>query len=1049
MKHTLQRFLRAALAALCVSLLAATVGFAAEAAKDFNIPAAAAATMLKQFTTQSGGQLLYSTEDLAGVKLAPVQGHLTPREALERMVDGTSLRVSADKQNGALTLTRVSDPNAPRVAQKEAATQKDQSKVEDGKLVLDKFEVMGSRVLNMDKPRSRDDAQPYVIFGREMITNSGATNLEDFFRLRLPQNASTETFAMGQGTFGAASSINLRGLGTNQTLILVDGRRLGNMSYSGAVEQPDINGIPLSAIERIEILPTTASGIYGGGATGGVINVILRRDYAGVEVKATYDNSFKTDSANKRLDLSAGTTLEGGKTNLLLAASWSTANTLLMGDRAELYARGIGRVLAADPNYFINRSSPPLGGTTNIRSSNGSNLVLKAGNVPLNSKVTFVPYGYTGVASDGGAALVANAGKYNLDQPNSAQPGGKQYALLGAPERRSVILTARRQFTPWLQLFAEYYYEKNITSFPSLGYNGFFSSIPVSSPANPFTTPVTVNANLAVQDFDQKTFSTRDRLSGGAIFKLPADWKGTVDYSYDKFTNQHNFSGSSAEGALEALVNSGAVNLFRDPNVFRPNLASAVAIDPSNGKQSTSSYTAAARASGPLPWGWAAGRPTVSMLAEHRGEKIPAVSFTTVQGYPTVIAERSQSTDSAYVEISIPLVSAAMQVPVVQELSLQLAGRADRYDITGSNVADDVSTSSSATRKFSSRNPTVGFHWKLNPSLALRGSYGTGFLPPGVTQLTPVVFPVPGFIVGDGTDPKRGNTALPAMIDVAFTGNPNLRPELSETWSAGVIFTPKALDGFRLSLDWTRINKRDNIAQLPFGTWFIYEDAIPGVVTRAPKAPGDPYSVGVVTQVSSAPLNYARNQVETLDLQVDYTRDLGAAGRLDFWALATRNLHFKTQITPDAPFVENVGVSYESISSSLGAIVGTYPGKFRASGGVNWTRGRWTAGWSMSYYSSTMLDRAWNNAAIIAIQGNGGRVDSLLTHDVFASYRFPASVSTGGLARWLANVEVRAGVRNVFDTPPPFNAQTNQRMYYSAVGDPRGASYNISVKKSF
>ena len=129
--------------------------------------------------------------------------------------------------------------------------------------------VRGKRSLDVDIRRSRDDIQPYVVFDAEQIARSSAQNIEDFLQSHLPMNAQqTTTSQIGPQT-QAVGRIDLRGLGTEQTLILVDGRRLPSISTGDSFGQPNINGISLSQVERIEILPATASGIYGGGATGG------------------------------------------------------------------------------------------------------------------------------------------------------------------------------------------------------------------------------------------------------------------------------------------------------------------------------------------------------------------------------------------------------------------------------------------------------------------------------------------------------------------------------------------------------------------------------------------------------------------------------------------------------------------------------------------------------------------------------------------------------------------------------------------------------------
>jgi len=163
---------------------------------------------------------------------------------------------------------------------------------------LDPYSVSGQRAQpfangNMDISRTINDAQPYYVFEAKTIDTSGATNVEDFLKQRLTMNTVANTngqMAGVDGTSGNTSSINLRGLGIDKTLILVNGRRMPGVSLFDTTlpaAQPDLNGIPVNAIDRIEVLPSSASGIYGGSAIGDVVNVVLKKDYAGGEIRAS------------------------------------------------------------------------------------------------------------------------------------------------------------------------------------------------------------------------------------------------------------------------------------------------------------------------------------------------------------------------------------------------------------------------------------------------------------------------------------------------------------------------------------------------------------------------------------------------------------------------------------------------------------------------------------------------------------------------------------------------------------------------------------------
>ncbi len=191
-------------------------------------------------------------------------------------------------------------PQARALSAPSPAAQPD-AKKEDA-VLMSEFKVYDKKAVpftdaNMDIPRGIIDVQAYYIIGADEIENSGKTDLDDVLRDSLTQNSVMETNAQVDlsaltAQMGASSSIDLRGLGSSQTLILINGTRTANFVNRRATFQPDVNGIPLAAIDRVEVLPGSASAIYGGTAVGGVVNVILKRSYTGGQVSTSYQNTF-------------------------------------------------------------------------------------------------------------------------------------------------------------------------------------------------------------------------------------------------------------------------------------------------------------------------------------------------------------------------------------------------------------------------------------------------------------------------------------------------------------------------------------------------------------------------------------------------------------------------------------------------------------------------------------------------------------------------------------------------------------------------------------
>lgn len=1015
-------------------LRAADPSAPANASKSFAIPAGPAETALKTFSEQSGRSVMFATEKVKGITTNEVKGDLPVEQALDQLLGGTKLSAVSEKTTGGFAIRR---ENSVELAEKNGSSRpasdraaSDSRTREDGTLVLDTFEVMGTKLLNMDLRRSADDPQPYVVFERRKIEQSGASNIEDFLKQRLTMNTQAQTNSQTIGQFGDSSQINLRGLGANQTLILVDGHRVSGATVVGLPQQPSINGIPIAAVERIEVLPATASGIYGGGATGGVINIILRRDYAGVEINVSYENTFDSDAAIRRIAFNAGFTLEGGKTSILLAASYTDPNRLLVQDR-DFVPTGRARIFANNPN-FIMSGTPLLGGTTNIRSLNRSNLKLANG-TPLNSPYTFVPVGYTGITTDGGAAFVANAGRHDFSLADSVR-GGRQ-GLLNTPTVAALSATIRRQFSSKLQAFLDVSASNNTGDIPFTNVSSAFV-VPAAAPNNPFGQSLLVNASIPTADGTFRVTNYDRRAVAGVIVQLPWDWKAEADYTWDRLRYQYS-QPSYLNGSESAALVNGAINLLRDTNLFPVELSPYLAPPPQTNPTRSTLQDFTVRAAGPI-FALPGGDLTVSGSLEHRREAFGAgtlpLNATLALSYPDTF----QSTSSAYLEAKVPIFSRTNTIPGVEELEFQVAGRHDRYRVNGVTsgfLAGSNPLPTRAANRIESTDPTIGLRYRPMSDLALRASYGTGFLPPNVSQLvTGAATQASG---GSLVDPKRGNTAV-GSFQFLSGGNPNLRPENSKSISAGFILSPRAFEGFRLSVDYTRIEKTDNISTLTVQQVIDNEDALPGRVTRGPITSGDPFTVGPVTFVNVTSVNVARAEVEAVDFMLSYFHDTGRIGTFDFFIGATRQMHYKTQVVATVPLLENVGISSNN------------PLKLKANAGLTWARDGWTFSWNARYFDSYLVS---SSVTVILNQGDNGRVPSQIYHDFVLGYRFdPAGTSRSTqsprLNRVLAGTEIQVGIKNAFNHVPPFDA-SNASFFYSAFGDPRLASYFVSVKRAF
>lgn len=1028
-------------------------------------------TALRAFESQSGLQVSYREEDVAtaGVMAPRVAGDMEAEEALRLLLSGTGLkfefinprlvRVSSASEEAPKSKVLAEEkptampeddgPRRIRLAQADKATTSETEFPLSGgapsatSAAVPEVLVEGSRLLNMDIRRTEDDMQPYVIFSRDTIEQSGASNIQDFIKTRLPMATNANAPAQGLSNLGGVSSINLRGLGTNQTLVLIDGHRAAGINLNGNPQQPDLNGIPLSAVERIEVLPATASGIYGGGATGGVINVILRRDYTGAEAEVTYGDTLDGGGTSYRISLNSGFSLEGGRTSVLLAASYAKTGPLLVGERD--YAQDArNTMLANNPGFFFGPSaSPPVGATTNIRSNaplvggQRPNLTLKGSNQSLNSPYTFVPLGYEG--NDGGAALLANAGQYNLDLPQNAQ--GANASLLNEPKVESLITTVRREFLDNLQGFLELAASNNTGRFRTNRANATFT-LPANAPNNPFNEPIIVTTPIFGADATAVSTVYSRRAVAGLIWQISRDWQLVTDYTW----NRVRFSSLTPNGITTAAgtaVNSGEINVMRDTNLFPVDFEAF--LEPPTVTEPTHSVMrdATVRVAGSLVE-LPAGPLTLTTMVEYRTEKFDwtiSRNATSRTDFP----DRSQSAKSVYLEAKIPIFSGKNRVPGVELLEVQLAGRRDEYTVNGSNsLTSPTQVVQRYTRELSSTDPTFGLRWKPVRDVMLRFSYGTGFLPPAVTQLVPsapVTIPASTAASLSVRDPLRGNEPLGAFT-ANGGGSPDLKPEESTSKSIGAVFTPRFVEGLRLSFDWTRIDKTDGITSFGFNQDAINNEAlIPGLIVRGPVTPGDPFGVGRVVEFNAPRLyNIAQLNVEAYDVSINYTLSTGRFGSLGFDLNGTRLMHLETQITPSSPLVENVGVSNATVNP--GNVGGGLRWKGNAS--INWIHGSWGLGWNTSYYDSYWL----NLAHTVNINQGAAKVPKQIFHDMYVSWSAPENVR--GI---LEKTRVRLGITNVFNTKPEQDLVGTTAAFnplgYSYWADPRRASYYLTLAKGF
>lgn len=314
----------------------------------FEIEAISLGDALRQFSAQSGTPILFSEADVAGRMAPAVQGEYARAAALARLLEGTGLEQVEAPGKAILVRRKKAEPassskparraTADGAAPETVATLAAEPDTPDT-LRIDSVTVTGTSLRGF-----APESSPLQVFDRDDILGSGAGSTDQFMRT-LAQNfsgGSTE-FAASQGlpndsnsqfnsTFGTGA--NLRGLGSRGTLTLLNGNRLAPTSDIG--DFVDLSMIPISALERIDVLTDGASSIYGGDAVAGVVNFVLRDDFTGAETAARYGTVTQGSLQEYRFSQSLGTAWDSG--NLLASYEYFDRGNLVLADRPDVAA---------------------------------------------------------------------------------------------------------------------------------------------------------------------------------------------------------------------------------------------------------------------------------------------------------------------------------------------------------------------------------------------------------------------------------------------------------------------------------------------------------------------------------------------------------------------------------------------------------------------------------------------------------------------------------------------------------------------------------------
>ena len=915
---------------------------------------------------------------------------------------------AGEERRFGVMLARLQDSREEQEARREDS--EEQETDTDDPLELSEQTVTGSRLVRGDP-----SARVYSL-SSEDIARRGVSSIEELFRT-LPWNFSsinTQTNGylidsdaadtdqnvgrLGLGT----STINLRALGSANTLVLVNGRRVAGQA-GNENSLTNILNVPLSAIERVDIQLDGASAVYGADAIGGVVNFITKKNYHGFS--ATYREELSaTDSDRRNVSLQGG--YAWGTGNIIATLSHERSKPIdnfklwtsndfrdQFGPEFDLRNRFIGQpgvVCEFTPFYY---RVPQCGGSFDF------------------TTFSFVTPRYQLPAGHSGVGATQADFNTDITPTDYVDPQNGEDST-----NTSFTVRVEQYLTDDLRVYADVLFS-DLDSWQQHRTTMTYI-VPASNAYNPFGRDMVVNywpiheveSGVIPPAYTESENKQRNYNAGlfwefadGHQFEFNVTRSESKRFAWqirtDWYRSEFDPTRESFYAALESSDPAVALNLFGDGTAQGSSLTelfTSVNWDggPGRGRSEVTSFEPLLRGDLFRAWG---GAVSYAIGAEFRKEVIYSHSEDyresgLVQSFGEIdtlgVEKPTTELTAFFAELAIPIVGPENARPGVRSLVLSLQARRDEYTFEGA-----MGTSGLIETKKAATSPRIGFQYMPNDSIVMRAALSESFQPP--TYGSQFGGDAPLGIAYPWVDPYHPSGVptfnfFPTTLGVF---NPEIKPEFSDNYSTGFEWNSQKMPGLRWSVDWSRIDFSDKIE---FSNRLLnYHPEIAFSLPEIVQRDAD----GHITNVSFKYLNLTEKVSEILETTVQYafsTRFGDFTPRLDY----TRFLDEYFAVTPESDRVDRVGTAAGS-------------DKYRLTASLAWTYGRWAADLWVRHIPSyeNDLTGVCNEVVGRCTQQSEDRptlkVDSMTTIDLTLTYLF----DTG--------LRIRAGGRNLFEEESP------------------------------
>ena len=995
------------IAALLLSTLAGLLCVAsgpalgASSPLEFHIGAGEATVTLNEFSRQANLQLLFDFRIVQGRRTQAVDGNFEPQDALRHMLADTGLDFAfVNTRTLAVTPLKVASaagsarPPLPQIAGRLPHSTNTQSVADspgsaepapEGFNPIDTVKITGT-YLRGESPVGGN----VISIGREEIDSSGAATAGQFLQTLSqvfgggPTQDTHRVGAEAQTNSGYGTGTNLRGLGARATLVLINGRRLAPGGNEAAFV--DTENIPLSAIERVEVLPDSASALYGADAVGGVVNFIMRDKFVGSETQLSTGVGTQSSLRNEQFSQTLG-------------RKWQNANAMVS---FEYYRREA--LPAAARKYAVSDLAPFGGANFDTPTSNPGTLLVGAETYAL-------PKGQDGTHLSLASLTPGTQNLHDLYSDAEILPQQQRFSLYGS---------ARKSFADRLNVFTSLLLTDREARQRGGGLGAGFP-VPASNPFNPAAGvpgAVSVYYNFA-NDLGPTTTDVTVKTANAAAgfdFDAGASW---LLHGYGGYARERQLQGvrglvdiAAVEAALADPDPATAFNPFGDGSNTNPQTLRSFAAGTTFRLESQLEM-AGFSADGAL-WKLPGGELKMAAGFDRRNQFFGTVNPPSPFGGPAS-TNLSRHTTAAFTELILPLFGKDNARTGLKKLDLSAAARYEDYAGFGHATT-----------------PKFGFAWSPLDSLAFRGTWSRSLRAPTLADLDEsqnTVVPVPL------ADPKAPGGQSLALV---WQGkNAALREERARSWTAGFDFNPAAAPEWSLGLTLFDIDFNNRIEAASFSPDVLGNPRFASLVIRNP----DP---SLVNYVCSHSLNFVTTAEGCTQLGPQAIVDLRSH---NVEALRTRGIDFSTQfqralgrgrlqLRLDGTYLLKYSLA-ESDGDPAASLLNTQnnPINLRFRGAATWTGQRF--GWMGAVnYANSYRDTA--------TQPNLP-VSAWITFD--AQLRYELGRDEGG---WLQGTRLEFNAVNLFNRDPPFlNNALVGLGYDQENADPYGRLVSLRIRKNW